>query len=521
MKVPAITTFADRKVSSSTKVYDRTGTTILYDVHANIKRTVVTQDQISHYAQEAIISIEDKDFYSHHGIKPVSIIRAGLSQFLPFLKQSGGSTITQQLVKNTLLTQQKSFTRKVKEWVLALKLERVMTKEQILTTYLNEAPYGGTIYGIQEASNSFFGKNAIDLTIAESAYLAAIPNAPTYYSPYGKNKSSLESRKNFVLKNMLAQAYIDDTQYAAAKAEVVNFKPLAEGSGKALHFIEYIRQYIESKYGTDVVANAGLKVVTTLDWDLQQVAEKTILENSLKNEKDYGASNSGLIAIDPKTGHILSMVGSRDYFDRKIDGAFNITTAGRQPGSSFKPLVYARAFEKGFLPETTLFDIPTQFGPCDAFDRSSVSPCYAPDNYDNKFLGPISLRNALAQSRNIPAVQLLSMVGLPDALETAKRLGLTTLDRNADRYGLTLVLGGGEVSLLDMTSVYGVFANEGVRNQPTGILEITDANGNILEKYIPNPELVIDPNATRNLSSVLSDNTARTPLFGATSFPLR
>lgn len=518
MKVPTVTSFADRKVSSSTKIYDRTGTVVLYDVHANIKRTIVNQSQISAYARQAIIAIEDKDFYSHHGIIPSSIIRAALSQFVPFLKQSGGSTITQQLVKNTLLTQQRSFTRKVKEWVLAVKLERVMSKDDILTTYLNEAPYGGTIYGIQEASQSFFGKNASDVTIAEAAYLAAIPNAPSYYSPYGKNKAGLEARKNLVLRNMLDQGYITDSEYAQAKAEKVVFKPLSEGSGKALHFVEYIRQYLETKYGTDVVANQGLKVITTLDWDMQQIAEKTIKENALKNEKDYNASNSGLVAIDPKTGHILAMVGSRDYFDRKIDGAFNITTAGRQPGSSFKPIVYSRAFEKGYLPETVLFDIPTQFGPCDALDRSSVSPCYAPDNYDNKFMGPISLRNALAQSRNVPAVQLLSMVGLPDALETGKRLGLTTLDRDASRYGLTLVLGGGEVSLLDMTSVYSVFANEGVRNPATGILEVDDANGNVLEKYTPNPQQVMDPNATRRLSSVLSDNIARTPLFGPNSF---
>ncbi len=518
MRVPTITSFADRKVSSSTKIYDRTGTIVLYDVHASIKRTVVTQEQISDYARKAIISIEDKDFYSHHGIKPTSIVRAGLSQFVPFIKQSGGSTITQQLVKNTLLTSKKSITRKVKEWVLAVKLERVMSKDQILTTYLNEAPYGGTIYGIQEASLSFFGKSAIDLTIAEAAYLAAIPNAPSYYSPYGKNKARLENRKNLVLKNMLEQGYITEEQYDLAKTDVVVFKPITENSGKAFHFVEYIRQYLELKYGAEAVENNGLRVITTLDWDMQQVAEKTINENALRNEKDYGATNSGLIAIDPRTGHILTMVGSRDYFDRTIDGAFNITTAGRQPGSSFKPIVYARAFEKGYLPETVLFDIPTQFGPCGAFDRSSVSPCYSPDNYDNTFVGPINLRNALAQSRNVPAVQLLSMVGLSDALETGKRLGLTTLDRDSSRYGLTLVLGGGEVSLLDMTSVYGVFANEGVRNSTTGILEVSDITGTILEKYVSAPQTVIDPNAARRLSAVLSDNVARTPLFGANSF---
>ncbi len=518
MKVPTITSFAERQISSSTKIYDRTGTTVLFDVHENVRRTVVPGDQISQTIKNAVIAIEDKDFYSHNGIRVSSIIRAGLSQITPFIKNSGGSTITQQLVKNTLLTQTKSITRKVKEWVLAVKLERIMGKEEILTMYLNEAPYGGTIYGVQEAARSFFGKNASEVTLAEAAYLASIPNAPTYYSPYGKNKERLENRKNLVLKNMLEQGYITEAEYINAKNESVTFKPASDNSGKALHFVEYIRQYLEEKYGTDTVQNQGLKVITTLDWDLQQVAEKTIKENALKNEKEYGGSNSALVAIDPRTGQILSMVGSRDYFDRTIDGAFNVTTAGRQPGSAFKSLVYARAFEKGYLPETVLFDIPTQFGPCDAFDRSSTPPCYAPDNYDNDFVGPISLRNALAQSRNIPAVKLLAMVGIPDALETGKRLGLTTLDRNADRYGLTLVLGGGEVSLLDMTSVYGTFANEGVRNAPVGILEIYDATGKLLEQYTPKPQSVMSANATRYLSSVLSDNVARTPLFGANSF---
>lgn len=518
MKVPTITSFADRQISSSTKIYDRTGTTVLFDVHENVKRTVVPGDQISQTIKNAVIAIEDKDFYSHNGIRVSSIVRAGLSQITPFIKNSGGSTITQQLVKNTLLTQRKSITRKVKEWVLAVKLERIMSKEEILTMYLNESPYGGTIYGVQEAARSFFGKNASEVTLAEAAYLASIPNAPTFYSPYGKNKERLENRKNLVLKNMLEQGYITDVEYEAAKNELVVFKPSSDNSGKALHFVEYIRQYLEEKYGTDTVQNQGLKVITTLDWDLQQVAEKTIKENALKNQKDYNGSNSALVAIDPKTGQILSMVGSRDYFDRTIDGAFNVTTAGRQPGSAFKSLVYARAFEKGYLPETVLFDIPTQFGPCGAFDRSSTPPCYAPDNYDNAFVGPINLRNALGQSRNIPAVKLLAMIGIPDALETAKRLGLTTLDRNADRYGLTLVLGGGEVSLLDMTSVYGTFANDGVRNAPVAILEVYDANGKLLEQYTPKPETVMSANATRYLSSVLSDNVARTPLFGANSF---
>ena len=518
LKIPTIDSFTNNAVSSSTKIYDRTGTVVLYDVHANIKRTVVTTDQISPNVKNAVVSIENKNFYHDLGIDPLAILRAAFSQILPGVTNSGGSTITQQLVKNTLLTGQKTLSRKLKEWVLAVKLTRVMTKDEILTDYLNAVPYGGTVYGVEEASQEFFGVPASQIDLAEAAYLAAIPNAPSFYSPYGQHTAALENRKNLVLKDMLAQGYITNDQYAAAKAEKVSFLPPEGGTGKALHFVEYIRQYLENKYGEDVLLNGGLKVTTTLDWNLQQVAEKTILENALANEKQYNASNSALVAIDPRTGQILSMVGSRNYFDKQIDGAFNVATAGRQPGSSFKSIVYSRAFEKGYTPDTVLFDIPTQFGPCAAFDMSDTSPCYAPSDYDNKWNGPMSLRNALAQSRNVPAVQLLSMVGLNDALQTAKNLGITTLDNNSSRYGLTLVLGGGEVSLLDMTSVYSVFANDGVRNAPTGILEVDDAQGSVLEKYTPNPSTVMDHNAVRNLSDVLSDNVARTPLFGANSF---
>ncbi len=518
LQVPSLDTFTQRQISSSTKIYDRTGTVVLYDVHDNVKRTVVTSGDIAPIAKEAIVSVEDKDFYKHGGIQPRAILRAIVADIVPgFSTTEGGSTITQQLIKLTLLTDQHSITRKLKEWILAIKLDRMMTKDAILTTYLNEAPYGGTIYGIEEASESFFGVHAADVDVAQAAYLAAIPNAPSYYSPYGSHKSALDTRKNIVLKDLLTQGYITQDQYTSALAETVVFLPQTDESGKALHFVQYIRDYLEQKYGDDAI-NSGLKVITTLDWNLQQVAEKTILQNALANQTAYDASNSALVAIDPQTGQILSMVGSRNYSDTTIDGQFNVATAGRQPGSSFKPIVYGRAFEKGFEPETVLFDIPTQFGPCDAFDHTSPSPCYSPNDYDNKFLGPISLRNALAQSRNIPAVQLLSMVGLNDALATAKNLGITTLDRDASRYGLTLVLGGGEVSLLDMTSVYSVFGNDGVRNPETGILEVDDAQGNVLEKYTPAPQTVMDPNAIAKLDSVLSDNVARTPLFGANSF---
>lgn len=520
LKIPTLDNFTERKVASSTQIYDRNGI-LLYDVHENIKRTVVPGNTIDQEIKQAVIAIEDKDFYSHHGIKISSIIRGGLSQLLPgnIVPSSGGSTITQQVIKNTLLSSEKRLSRKIKEWILALKLERVMGKEDILSLYLNEAPYGGAVYGVEQAAQGFFGKSSADVTLAEAAYLAAIPNAPSYYSPYGKNKNLLDNRKNLVLKKMEEQGYITQDQYNQAKNEVVVFKPQSENNGKALHFVDYVRSYLEETYGKEALLADGLKVTTTLDWKLQEQAEKIVNEQALKNEKEWNASNMALVAIDPKTGQILTMVGSRSYSDTAIDGQFNVTIATRQPGSSFKPIVYARAFEKGYRPETVLFDVPTQFNPnCGAFSRESgATGCYAPDNYDGKFVGPISLRSALGQSRNIPAVQLLYLVGVGDALQKAKQLGITTLDRNFDRYGLTLVLGGGEVSLLEMTSVYGVFGNDGMRSAPTGILKVEDLNGKVLEEYKPKQEQVISTDAARMISSVLADNVARTPLFGANS----
>jgi penicillin-binding protein 1C len=520
LKIPTLDNFSERKVTSSTKIMDRTGEIVLYNLHENIKRTVVSGETIDSEIKNAMIAIEDKDFYNHKGVKISSTIRGALSQLIPgdFFNKSGGSTITQQVIKNTLLNSDKQISRKIKEWILSLKLEQTMTKNDILTLYLNEIPFGGSVYGIEEGARMFFGVSSSDVSLAQAAYLAAIPNAPTYYSPYGKNREKLETRKNLILLKMKEQNMITVEEYESAKNEEVIFSPLSDSSGKALHFVDYIRAYLEEKYGENKLLVDGLKVTTTLDWDLQEVAEKAVLDNALKNETQWNASNSALVALDPKTGQILAMVGSRDYSDTAIDGQFNVVTARRQPGSSFKPIIYARAFEKGFRPETVLFDIPTQFSPaCAASSRETGNGCYAPDNYDGVFLGPISLRSALGQSRNIPAVKLLYLVGIGDALQTAKQLGITTLDKNFDRYGLTLVLGGGEVSLLDLTSVYGVFANNGIRNVPTGILKIEDNAGNVLEEYKQKPEQVISEDAAHMVSSVLADNQARTPLFGANS----
>jgi len=524
LKIPDFRNFNDRKIENSIEIYDRTGKILLYNIHQETKRTDISFDQMGVNIKNATVAIEDSEFYTHNGIRITSTMRAILSHIFGFGIGGGGSTITQQLVKNTLLESGSGlgkYVRKVKEWILAVKIDKSISKDKILEYYLNEAPYGGNIYGIEEASKTYFAKDAQDLTIAEAAYLASMPQSPTTLSPYGKNRDRLEARKNLVLSRELDLKFITQEQYDQAKAETVAFIPQATTGIKAPHFVFFIKDYLEQKYGKELIEKGGLKVTTTLDYDLQAKAEEIVKKNALSNEENYNGKNAALVAIDPKTGQIISMVGSRDYFDKEVDGNFNVATATRQPGSSFKPFIYATAFEKGFTPDTVVFDLPTEFqSTCDAYGRAlpghSQTNCYMPDNYDNKFRGPMTLRDALAQSINVVAIKLFYLAGLPDSLKTAEDMGISTLT-DISRYGLTLVIGGGEVSLLDMTSAYGVFANDGVRNPYTGILKIEDTSGNILEEFNPSPREVLPKNIALTLSDVLSDNTARIPTFGAHS----
>jgi len=521
--LPDFQSFEQRKVEESTKIYDRTGKVLLFDVHRDVKRKVVPFEEISRHIKNATIAIEDSEFYEHRGVKPTAIFRALITNFLSFnLRGQGGSTITQQVVKLTLLTNEKKYIRKLKEAILAIKLEQVISKDEILNMYLNEAPYGGSLYGVEEASVAFFGKKSKDISLAEAAYMAALPQAPTYYSPYGKNIEDLEARKNTVLDRMEKLGFITSDEAKLAKQEVVLFAPHSEQGIKAPHFVMYVIEYLEQKYGRDAIETQGLKVTTTLDWGLQQKAEKIVTEYSKFNAENFNANNAGVVAINPKTGEILVMVGSKDYFNTKEDGNFNVTTAQRQPGSAFKPFVYATAFKKGYTPETVVFDLPTQFSSlCDAYGKpwsNSTNPdvCYSPVNYDNIFRGPISLREALAQSINIPAVKTLYLVGLKDSIETARDVGITSLN-DINRYGLTLVLGGGEVSLLELTSAYSVFANNGLRNQSEKILKIEDKKGNILEEFSLKTLRVLDENIASQINNILSDNDARAPSFGLNS----
>ncbi len=523
IKLPDFAGFSDRKVVESTKIYDLTGKILLYDVHENVKRTLVPFDAISPNVKNATVAVEDANFYNHYGIQPKSILRAFIANVTGGGFKQGGSTITQQVVKKTLLTDEKKITRKIKEVILSFRLEAAFSKDEILALYLNEVPYGGNVYGIGEASKLFFGKDARNLSLAESAYLAALPNAPTRLSPYGNNRAKLEARKEFVLNRMFELKFITDIEYESARAEKITFLPKESRGIKAPHFVIWVKEYLAEKYGERAVEENGYKVITTLNYELQKKAEETIDKFGPNTEKNFGAKNMGLIAIDPKNGHVLAMVGSRDYFDIKNEGNFNVTLApNRQPGSTFKPFVYATAFAKGYTPETALFDLRTNFDTnCDAYGTPlspNIKPeeCYMPENYGGKYRGPVSMREALAQSLNVPAVKTLYLAGIKDSINTARRMGITSLTDPA-RYGLTLVLGSGEVSLIELTGAYGVFANDGVRNATTPILRIEDKKGQVIEGSKESPEEILDSQIARKISSILSDNKARTPGFGANS----
>lgn len=510
---PDISSFASRQVDQSTKIYDRTGQILLYDYNRDARRELVPLSNISPNMVNAIIAIEDSSFYEHGGIRLTSIIRAMLVDIVGGSLSQGGSTITQQVVKNVLLTNKKSIIRKAHELVLAIKLEQVYSKDQILETYLNDTPYGGTLYGVEAASEAYFGISAKDLSLAQAAYLSAMIQAPSYYSPHGTHRAELDSRKNLVLERMRILGFIEEGAYTAAKNERVSFRPTGQNSIIAPHFVFYILSQLEQTYGPNALMS-GLRVTTTLDADLQTKAEATVNTYALENVKKFRASNAALVATDPATGQILAMVGSRNFFDTIIDGQYNATLALRQPGSTMKPFIYSLALMNGYTRNTVIFDVPTQFSTAcrisDVF--SNTPPCYAPVNFDGQYRGPMTFETALALSINIPAIKTLYLVGITNAINLAKSFGLETLG-DAARYGLTVVLGGGEVRLLDLVGAYAAFANDGVKNTPTGILEVSDAGGTVLSRYTPQPVRVLPENIARDMSAMLSDAPARLPEY--------
>jgi len=498
----------NREIVQSTKIYDRTGENILYEIHGDQKRTLISLSDLPEYVKKAPIAIEDKNFYKHGGFSVWAMFRTAITNVL-YNRTAGGSTLTQQFIKNAVLTPEKKITRKIKELVLAYRLEQKFSKDEILQMYLNEIPYGSNAYGIEAASQKYFGKHAKDINLQEAATLAALTQSPSRYSPYGPNKDILLSRKDYVLTLMQEQGYISEEEAKIAKETPIEFRE-PDNNMTSPHFVMYIKDILAEKYGEKMIEQEGLKIYTTLDLYKQKIAEEVIKEKTENYQEKYGANNAALVSIDPKTGQILAMVGSRDYFDDSIDGQVNIATRLRQPGSSMKPIVYAASFIKGYTPNTILYDVVTNFS------TDPANP-YEPHNYNGQELGPVTIRKALAGSLNIPAVKTIYLTGVNNVIDLAETMGYSTLyPRN--RFGLALVLGGAEVKLLEHVNAYSAFARDGQISPIVSILKVEDKDGKILEEYKPESKKVLESQIARMINSVLSDNEARSYIFGEKNY---
>ena len=517
--LPSPSSLTERKISQTTKIYDRTGEHLLYEIAGNENRTLkqfqsgfcnpsdpklsLDPKGIPLFAVQATITAEDRNFCEHSGFDVKGFARAVFLNLIG--KRVGGSTLTQQLVKNAILSNEKTITRKIKELILSIELEQKYSKDEILQIYFNEIPYGSSYYGIEAAAQNYFGKTTNELSVAEAATLASLPKAPTTYL---KNPDMLRTRRDYILEEMQKLNFIDKTTFEKAKSEntPVNIRLT---NITAPHFVMDVKSVLEDKYGRRTVEEGGLKVTTTLDYKLQQIAEEEVKNGVEERSEKYGFTNASLVAEDPKTGQILAMVGSKDFFDKSIDGQVNVSTRHRQPGSSFKPIVYTKAFEMGYTPNTVLWDVTTNF-PTDG-------ATYTPHNYDLKEHGPIMMRNALQMSLNIPAVKTVYLVGVENTLDFATSLGYDSFSNHAN-FGLSIVLGGGDVRLIDHVNAYATFANNGKRNDQVSILKVEDSNGSILEEWKQkDPKQVVEENAAHTISNVLSDNDARTSVFGAKS----
>jgi 1A family penicillin-binding protein len=517
--LPSPAKLAQYNVPIATKIYDRNGN-LLFDIFADQNRTPVLLSEMPKYLQEATISIEDKDFYKHQGINLVGGILRALVVDVTHGELQGGSTITQQLVKSELLSPEQTVTRKIKEIILSFWVETLYSKDKILEMYLNQVPYGGTAWGVESAAEQYFGKKVEDLTLAECALLAGLPQAPTSYSPFGAHPEYAIIRQKEVLKRMVEDKYITQKQADDAAGEPLVYKN--ETAIQAPHFVMYVKEQLVAAYGETMVDKGGLKVTTTLDLDLQNYAQATVAAEVAKL-KDYKISNGAALITKPATGEILAMVGSVDYFATP-SGSFNVTTALRQPGSSIKPINYAIGLEKHIVTPATMFlDEPT------CFADSLGKPAYCPVNYDGKFHGPVQLRMALGNSFNIPAVKMLYMNTVADMVASSSAFGITTLT-DPTQYGLSLTLGGGEVHMTDMATAFGVFANGGIRHDLVSILKVVDRNGKTLQEYkdpnldkdVPSQLLMTGPRVVSQetaflISHILLDNNARQQEFGPDS----
>lgn len=499
---PAKLVSADR--SLTTEFFDRNGK-VLYRLYEGKNRTLVQLNELPPYFIQATLAAEDKNFYSHFGIDPVAILRA----FYANMKNQsleGASTLTQQLIKNTLLTPEKTYIRKLKEIILALWAERIYTKAQILQMYVNEAPYGGPAWGIEAAAQTYFGKPARGLTLAQAAYLAGLPASPTQFSPYGTNPELGRIRQKEVLRRMVENKFITSNLADLAYSEDLHLKPQIADI-KAPHFVMYVKDLLSQRYGQRVVSEGGLKIATSLDLNIQEQVERIVAEEADKLTS-LNVKNAAAMILDAKTGQILAMVGSKDYHEPNF-GAFNVALSQRQPGSSIKVATYATAFKQGFSPGNTVLDVPVTF-------KDGWGNSYSPVNYDGAYHGPVSIRTALGSSYNIPAVRMLAFVGLDNMIKTAQDLGITTFT-DPKRYGLSLTLGAAEVKMIDMMTVYQTFSQMGAKKVATPILKVNDSDGNVLEEYENHSDQVLAPEVAYLITSILTDNNARTPAFGSNS----
>lgn len=506
-----------RVVAESTKIYDRTGEHLLYELFGEEKRTIIPLEEIPESLKYATIVLEDRDFYDHHGIDSKGLIKAtcyevsrklGMGNLGGICPRRGGSTITQQFIKNSILTSERKYSRKIKEIILALEIEQKFEKDEILRMYLNEIPYGSNAYGIESASQTFFGVHAKDLTLAQSVLLARLPQRPSYFSPNGSNTDELLNHWRRALDDMAKLGYITEEQAEAAKNEDIlgQIKPLRTDI-RAPHFSLYVRDKLVEEFGEEEIQKNGYKIFTTLDWETQQTAEKSVREGVEEHGDRWGFENAALVATNPKNGQVLAMVGSRDYFAEDIDGNVNVAIRLRQPGSSFKPYVYAEGLRKGYRPDTQMFDVLTEFS-------VAGQKNYRPENYNKTYYGPVKLKDALARSLNVPAVKMLYLAGLNDSIKLAKSMGITTLN-NPGRYGLALVLGGGEVKLVEHVGAFAVFANDGIKHDQRVILRIEDANGKLIKDYGDSKgKRVLEKEVANQITDILSKEKLRESVFG-------
>lgn len=512
--LPDPNNITQRSVPETTKIYDRTGTHLLYEIHGDQKRTVVELADMAKYVRDATITAEDRDFYKHGGFDVRGMMRALLRDILHLGsggRLQGGSTITQQFIKKSVLTDEQTLTRKVKELVLSIEIEQRFSKDQILKLYLNEIPYGSVAYGIESASQTFFGKNAKDLSLSEAALLASLPKGPTYYSPYGNHRDELIARQRYIIDSMVSEGYAtaDEAEQAKKDDVLARIQPKREPI-VAPHFVFYVKEQLADEYGEQVVERGGLKVITTLDVDKQKMSEDAIADHRKDIEK-WDANTAAMVAFDPKTGEILAMTGSADYFDETINGKYNAIVGKLQPGSSIKPMVYAAAFEKGYTPSTVVEDLKTNFS-------LTASP-YEPNDYDGQERGFVTLKEALAGSLNIPAVKVLYLTGLDRFQEFARRLGYTTFE-DKSRFGLSLVLGGAEVRPIEHVAAFSAFAQDGVLHPTKAVLKVEDKDGKVLkdETDAGAGKRVFDQQVARQINDILSDNAARAYIFGEKNY---